>query len=134
MNQYPAWKNLLVIAVLAIGAFVALPNLFGKAPSVQISREDSGDLLDTTVQQVESVLDQAGIEVEESYLEEGRLMVRFADVEPQLRASELLRDNLGKNYVVALTLAPRTPVWLRAAGLEPMSLGARPSRRRALPV
>ena len=97
MNQYPAWKNLLVVAVLAIGALVALPNLFGKAPSVQVSREDNGDLLDTTVQQVESVLEQAGIVYEESYLEDGRLMVRFIDVEPQLKASELLRDNLGKN-------------------------------------
>ncbi|MGI9290918.1 MAG: protein translocase subunit SecD, partial [Gammaproteobacteria bacterium] len=123
MNQYPAWKNLLVAAVLAIGILVALPNLFGKAPSVQVSRDDSGELLDTTVTQVEVLLTQAGISSESSYLEEGRLMLRFADVEQQLRASEFLRDSLGKSYVVALTLAPRTPAWLRTAGLEPMSLG-----------
>jgi preprotein translocase subunit SecD len=123
MNHYPAWKNLLIAAVFALGALIALPNLFGKAPSVQVSREDSAELIDTTVLQVESVLAQASISFEESYVEEGRLMLQFNDVAQQLKASELLRDNLGKAYVVALTLAPRTPVWLRTAGLQPMSLG-----------
>ena len=44
-------------------------------------------------------------------------------VDDQLKASDLLRQELGKGYVVALTLAPRTPDWLRALGLRPMSLG-----------
>ncbi|TDJ42237.1 MAG: protein translocase subunit SecD, partial [Gammaproteobacteria bacterium] len=47
----------------------------------------------------------------------------FDDVQEQLRASDLLREGLGKGYVVALTLAPRTPAWLRSLGLQPMSLG-----------
>jgi len=123
MNHYPAWKNLLVAAIVAIGILIALPNLFGKAPSVQISREDGGQLSDATVAQVNSTIDSAGVSYEDSYVDEGRIMVRFGDVQEQLRASEILRDALGKSYVVALTLAPNTPAWVRAAGLQPMSLG-----------
>jgi len=123
MNHYPAWKNLLVATVLAIGVLIALPNLFGKAPSIQISRDDSGDLTEAATLQIEGTLSNAGIATENSFIEKGRLMLQFNDVEQQLLASELLRENLGGNYVVALTLAPRTPAWMRAAGLQPMSLG-----------
>ncbi|MCP3999536.1 MAG: protein translocase subunit SecD [Gammaproteobacteria bacterium] len=123
MNHYPAWKNLLVAFVLVIGVFIALPNLFGKAPSVQISRDDSGKLTEAATLKIEGALDKAGIVAENTFVEKGRLMLQFNDVEQQLLASELLRDNLGANYVVALTLAPRTPDWIRAIGLQPMSLG-----------
>jgi preprotein translocase subunit SecD len=123
MNHYPAWKNLLVAAIFAMGVLIALPNLFGKAPSIQISRDDSGVLTEAATLQVEGILDNAGVVSAESYIEDGRLMVQFDDVQQQLLASELLREKLGEKYVVALTLAPRTPVWMRAAGLQPMSLG-----------
>jgi preprotein translocase subunit SecD len=123
MNHYPAWKNTLVAAILAIGILIALPNLFGKAPSIQISRDDSGELTEAAVLQIEGTLGNAGIVAANSFLEKGRLMLQFNDVEQQLLGSQLLRENLGANYVVALTLAPRSPAWMRAAGLQPMSLG-----------
>jgi preprotein translocase subunit SecD len=123
MNQYPLWKNLLVAVVVALGMLIALPNLFGKAPSVQVSRDDGTDLIDTTIEQVQSQIKEAGISFVDAYDEDGRLLIRFDDVQQQLRASDLLRESLGKVYVVALTLSPRTPAWVRAIGLQPMSLG-----------
>jgi preprotein translocase subunit SecD len=123
LNRYPTWKNLLVAAVLLVGLFFALPNVFGDDPAVQISLETTQPLDDVTVVRVEGVLQQAEIPHEAAYLHEGRVLVRFQNVEQQLRAVDLLREDLGPGYVVALTLAPRTPGWLRALGLRPMSLG-----------
>ncbi len=123
MNRYPLWKNLLVAFVVLLGAFIALPNLFGKAPSLQISRDDGQQLEDVTISQVDSLIEEAGVAIIGQYSVDGRLLVQFDDVQEQLRASELLRDNLGKAYVVALTLAPRTPGWIRNLGMQPMSLG-----------
>jgi len=123
MNQYPAWKNLLVATVLAAGLLIALPNIFGKAPSLQVSREDTAVLNDAGISQVNSLLESASIATVESFVEDGHLLIQFDDVQEQLRASDLLREGLGKGYVVALTLAPRTPAWLRSLGLQPMSLG-----------
>ena len=91
----------------------ALPNLFGKAPSIQISREDGGELADAARMQLEATLTSSEIVYDDLFVEDGRIMVRFADVQEQLRSSEILRENLGNNYVVALTLAPRTPSWIR---------------------
>jgi len=123
MNHYPAWKNLLVAAVVALGVLIALPNLFGKAPSVQVSRDDSAALDEAAMSQVQSLLDSASVSNTESYVEDGKLLIRFEDVQEQLRTSQLLREGLGKAYVVALTLAPRMPTWMRSLGLQPMSLG-----------
>jgi preprotein translocase subunit SecD len=51
------------------------------------------------------------------------VQVRFEGVETQLQAHDLLKEELGSTYGTALTMAPRTPAWLRAIGLRPMSLG-----------
>ena len=123
MNHYSVWKNLLVVAVLAIGIFVALPNLFGKAPSVQVSRDDGQPLEEAAITEVDSMLGTAAIDHADSYIEDGKLLIRFEDVQEQLKASPLLRDTLGKGYVVALTLSSRMPAWMRSLGLEPLSLG-----------
>ncbi|MFW2405807.1 MAG: protein translocase subunit SecD [Gammaproteobacteria bacterium] len=123
MNHYPVWKNLLIVAVVAIGVLVALPNLFGEDPAVQVSRDSGSAMEELEFSQVSVALDSAGIQYNSIYDEEGRALVRFDSVDAQLKASDHLREALGKAYVVALTLAPRTPAWLRAIGLQPMSLG-----------
>ncbi len=123
LNRFPLWKNLLVVAVVLAGIVFALPNLFGDAPAVQISA-DTGQALDATAHdRVNAILDARGVSYGPSYLEDGRVTVHFPDVEDQLRALDLLREQLGRGYVAALTLAPRTPAFFRAVGLRPLSLG-----------
>jgi len=123
INHYPAWQNLLIALVLAVAALFALPNIYGEDPALQISLEDGMSLDDNAVLSVESVLAAKGVAAEKMYSLDGRIMVHFADVEDQLATADLLREELGRGYVVAFTLAPRTPAWLRAAGFKPMSLG-----------
>ncbi len=33
MNRYPVWLNFLVLAMLLLGALLALPNVYGSAPA-----------------------------------------------------------------------------------------------------
>ena len=44
MNQYPAWKYLLIFVLLVVGIFYALPNLYVKDPAVQISSSRGAEL------------------------------------------------------------------------------------------
>jgi len=37
INKYPAWKYLVIIAVLIFGALYSLPNFYGKDPALVIS-------------------------------------------------------------------------------------------------
>ena len=123
MNRYPAWINLLVAASVAVGLLFAAPNFFGDDPAVQISRSDGSALELPESDRYMQLLKDSNIEPKAAYLDDGRVLIRFDLVDDQLKASDLLRQELGKGYVVALTLAPRTPDWLRALGLRPMSLG-----------
>jgi preprotein translocase subunit SecD len=122
MNRYPLWKNLLLLGVILAALLLALPNIYGDDPALQITRSDGQPLGAEALETVKSTLDEKKL----SYLsaaEQGNgALVRFATVAAQLQAGDLLRDAM-PNDIVAITLAPRTPHWLQVIGLKPMSLG-----------
>jgi preprotein translocase subunit SecD len=123
INQYPLWKYLLLVAVLAMGGFFALPNLYGEDPAVQISPVRGAPLDEALEKRVVDRLiarDLAPMSVER---DARRLLARFADEEAQLGAMDVVREELGREYVVALNLAPATPDWLTGLGGLPMYLG-----------
>jgi len=122
-NRFPLWKNLLIIAVLALATIYSLPNFFGEDPSVQLSPLRSAKLDDATRVRVEKLLADAGMKPKSLELSDKRLLVRFTETETQLKAADLLTGSLGENYTVALNLAPSTPDWLRAINARPMYLG-----------
>ena len=123
MNQYPLWKYLLVVAVLAVGCFFALPNIYGNDPAVQISPVRGAPVDASLETQVIEHLRGLDLEPTRAELDEQNLLLRFADEEIQLRARDELGKELGRQYVVALNLAPATPQWLDHLGVLPMYLG-----------
>ncbi len=123
MHSYPAWKIWLVGIVLLIAFVLALPNVFGEAPALQLSRNDRKPVVETSRTQTVSSLAAKGVPVEASYLEGDRLVLRFDNVNDQLKARDLLQGASSKEFLVALSEVPRTPAWMRAVGLKPMSLG-----------
>ncbi|NNC68364.1 MAG: protein translocase subunit SecD [Gammaproteobacteria bacterium] len=122
MNHYPLWKYLLILLVVLGAALYALPNLYPNVPAVQISHE-SGELSDTTLDVVKEALNKKGVEIRGEEQQDGRILLRFADTGKQLQASEITKDALDGQHIVALNLAPATPNWLRALGASPMNLG-----------
>jgi preprotein translocase subunit SecD len=123
MNQYPAWKYLLIIVLLVVGIFYALPNLYGEDPAVQISAMRGGELSDTIQGLVETRLGDAGLDSKAVEATDKQLLIRFNNSEDQLTATDLFKDALGDEYIVALNLAPSTPGWLQAINALPMYLG-----------
>ena len=124
LNQYPLWKQLLIGLVVLWGLLFALPNLFGEDPAVQISGARAHIVIDAALRdRVAALLDVERLPPKALELEDEQLLIRFTDPEDQLRAADLLRDRLGRDYVVALNLASAEPALLRALGLSPMYLG-----------
>ncbi|MGS0825857.1 protein translocase subunit SecD [Shewanella sp. 0m-8] len=123
LNKYPMWKNLMVIVIIAIGAFYAIPNLYGEDHAVQVVATRGAEVSASTMSTVNDVLKSKGIAVKRSELENGQLLVRVNNGEEQLIAKEAISDALGDKFTVALNLAPATPEWLEAMGGSPMKLG-----------
>jgi len=123
MNRYSSWKYILILFLIGLGLLFALPNIYGKDPSLQISAARSAEISELTEYQISAALDEAGLSYKNIVLGVGNLIIRFNDEETQLKAQPIVKESLGRNYVVALNLAPATPDWLSKFGAEPMSLG-----------
>lgn len=123
MKPYASWKYALLIIALIFGVLYAAPNLYGDDPSVQISLESGSPLPPELGEQIAETLKAAAIEPEGSGIETAQWVVRLKSSEDQLKAADELKRALGREYVVALNLASKTPAWLRKIGAKPMNLG-----------
>ncbi len=122
LNQYPLWKYILLVVVLLFASIFALPNLYGEDPAVQISHRTKS-LIDEDKLGIEQTIQSKDIILKSAELTQGRLLLRFNDTETQMIAADALKEALGKQYLIALNLAPATPDWLRAINAAPMYLG-----------
>ena len=123
LNQYPAWKYLLLIVVLCASALYALPNLYGEDPALQVSSSRNTSVDISTQEKVRELLKNADVAFKSILLANDQILVRFGNTDLQLKAKDVVKDGLGRGYVVALNLAPRTPDWLRSMNAAPMYLG-----------
>ena len=125
VNQYPAWKYLLLIIIVGLGALYATPNLYGEDPAVQISHRVN--LIDANeMAHVRDILLAQGIEFRSIELNLNNILVRFDSEAEQLLASTQIRNALQRidsRYSVALNLAPATPAWMAELNALPMYLG-----------
>ena len=123
MNQFSTIKNTLIAFFLLLSALYALPNIFGSDLAVQISNADNDTISQSDLSKIEGALKEKNIDYKSAALVNQRVLVRFNSNETQLSAKDLLKTELGRNYVVALNLAPSVPSWLSGFGGRAMSLG-----------
>ncbi len=123
MLEFPRWKYFLILLVLAVSALYALPNIYQKDPSVQITASRGAQLDDALRSRIDGELKGAGITPKAVTKEGDSLMVRLPSLQAQTRANDVLRQQLGENYTVALNLASTVPEWLAKLGGKPMVLG-----------
>ncbi len=123
MNQYPLWKNLLILAVVLIGLLYALPNVYSQDPSMEVSGQRGAKVTQALAGKVEDALDKAKIPYKAVEDRGDKLLVRYRSSGSQLRGQEVIAAAVGDDYTEALTLAPDLPGWLEALGAQPMYLG-----------
>ncbi|MCZ2723069.1 protein translocase subunit SecD [Marinomonas sp. 15G1-11] len=124
LNKYPLWKYLLIVFVLALGVFYAMPNLYPDDPALQISSQKATSVVDERViNKVTKALEASGVPLKEAELTSAGATFRFNNGEDQLAANPIVSSVLGDAYVSALNLVPTTPEWLSAFGAGPAKLG-----------
>ncbi len=123
MLEYARWKYILVALVLFGALIFALPNFFGEDFALQVARKDRAAIDAAGRKSVEEFLRAKGVAFKQAYDDNGRVMVRFANGEDQLKARDAVKDGFDAQYITALSYAPRAPSWLGVIGLKPMPLG-----------
>jgi preprotein translocase subunit SecD len=122
MIAYPRWKIALVAVVLAFGILLALPNLFGEESALQFAR-DRAEIQAADRASIERLLADKGVHPTGAFLDQGRLTLRFADKQDQLKARDIVAEAQPGQYTIALSQASRVPAWMRNLGLSPLKLG-----------
>lgn len=127
-NQYPLWKYLLIALIVAAGALYSAPNLFGEDPAIQITSTRTAKVEPSVQGDLEALLQRHQIPYKSIVIDDGKLLVRFASTDDQIKAKahideELFKDTEKRAFSVALNLAPSTPQWMTAIGAVPMYLG-----------
>jgi preprotein translocase subunit SecD len=123
MNHYPTWLNLLVLGIVVFGSLLALPNIYGSAPAVQLTEVDSRPFDDNMIDQVRTFLEAEAVAPKESFIEDGRVIVTFNSEDDRQQSGTILRDRFSGVANVAFSSTPELPAWIRSLGLSPMSLG-----------
>ena len=122
LNKFPLWKNLLVLFVVLMAAVYSAPNLYPDDPAVQISHE-SEDITAFDIGAITDALRAQGVNYFGDEVDGRTGLVRFSNLEDQLRGKAIIEQTLGNGYFTALNLAPTTPGWLQAINAGKMSLG-----------
>lgn len=122
MSAYPRWKIALVAIALALGIFLAVPNLFGEENALQLAR-DRAAVLEADRSSVERILKDKGVTPSGAFLDQGRLTLRFSSKQDQLKARDLIAEARPNQFTIALSQASRVPEWMRNLGLSPLKLG-----------
>ncbi len=124
LNHYPLWKYILIIMIIVVSAFYALPNIYGEDPALQVAASArNAKVTDQTLAQLAQQFEKEGIHYRSAKMSETGLLFRFKNEEEQLKAKKIAESTLGDNYAVALNLAPATPQWLLDLNGQPMYLG-----------
>jgi len=122
LNQYPAWKNALVLVVVLLGFLYSIPNIYPDDEAIQVST-DSLSLNESDMALITTALEAAQVEFFGEEVSEENILIRLNSVDDQLVAKTAIEDALSDDYIVALNLAPTTPGWLQAIGAGKMNLG-----------
>ena len=123
MLEFARWKYVVIAVVLVFTALYSLPNLYPHDPAVQITAGRGGSLDAALISRVEGLLRANKLDYKSVAMEGSNLMVRLRNSDAQIKASDLIRPELGNTYTVALNLGSTVPHWLQAIGGKPMSLG-----------
>lgn len=123
MNKYPVWLNTLVLVILMSGCLLALPNLYGSVPAIQIAHNDGVAYDEARLDEFVRFVENKGVTPEAAYLKDGRVVLRFEAGTDMTPIDQDLRIRFGDDANIAQTLAPKLPEWVRNLGLNPMSLG-----------
>ena len=123
MNQYPTWKNLLVLICVIAGIGFALPNFYGEDPALMIAKENGLTFSEQEIEEIEKFLSKDSVSFSKIEDKDGEVLIRFNNVEDQIQASDKVRAFLGRFSTVALTFAPNVPSFIDALDMKPMSLG-----------
>ncbi|MDO4643487.1 MAG: protein translocase subunit SecD [Cardiobacteriaceae bacterium] len=120
-KAFAGWKYAIILAIILVAALLALPNWFGKSPTVQMQFA-TPEAAASSASEITTLLHDAHIDPSHWKQDGQNLNLFFTQTDIQIQARDLLTAKYPDNSV-SVNLLPNTPEWLQSIGLSPMNLG-----------
>ena len=123
MNRFSYTKYFFILAVLITGFLYALPNIFPTQPAIQIAYTDFRKSADQALKnEIDEIILNNSIAVDEVFLRANELVLKFTELDEQLKAKTLIQKSLLDKVIIALNLEPSTPDWLKTVSYTHLTL------------
>ena len=128
MLRFQLWKIVIILFVITIGITYALPNFYPPSPAVQITLDSSlGKISPNIAKRIKQLATETEISFSSNLNEEldgyDSILFKTENYQDQVKLKQHLEQNLQREFVIALNLAPNTPTWLMNIQATPMKLG-----------
>ncbi len=128
MLRFQSWKIIIILFVITIGITYALPNFYPPSPAVQITLDSSiGKISPKIANRIEQLAKESEISFTSNLSEQldgySSVLLKAENYQDQIKLKDYLEQNLEREFVIALNLAPNTPSWLSDIQASPMKLG-----------
>ena len=128
MLRFQFWKIVIIVFVITVGITYALPNFYPPSPAVQITLDSSlGKISPNIAKRIEQLAIDTEISFSSNLTEEldgyDSILFKAENYQDQVKLKEYLEQNLEREFVIALNLAPNSPAWLSDIQASPMKLG-----------
>ena len=123
MISYPRWKIVLVAVVLADRHSAGACRTCSAKRTRCSWRATAPPCSRPTAPASSSCSSPRAVKPTGAFLDQGRLTLRFASKQDQLKARDVIAEARPSEFTIALSQASRVPDWMRSLGLSPLKLG-----------
>ena len=125
---FATWKYAVIVGVMLISMLYLLPNFYPEYPALQISGKNARIAVTTDLlHRVERLLTIQNIAYRDHQLDtaenRGQILIRFDGEQQQQLARNVIVEELGEDYIVALNFIAEIPQWLNSLGGKRLDLG-----------
>ena len=123
MKILQSYRVITIITVLLLAIIYALPNVYPTDFALQISSSGVSNIKQEKSAEITQILTDNKINYKNIKFANNKIIVSFANNKDQLSAQDILKQKLGRNYVLAQNLVSNIPDWLDSFGGKALSLG-----------
>ena len=125
MSKFHNWRYLIIAISVTLAIIYSIPNFYGESPGIEFvpNKTNKAISLVNYETKITDLILKSDIENHQIIRNNKSIQIKFSSTDDQIKARDLIVNNLEGNNFVALSLLSNSPEWLTKLNALPMYLG-----------
>ena len=125
MSKFHNWRYLIIAISVALAIIYSIPNFYGESPGIEFVPNKTNEAISLVNYEtkITDLILKSDIENHQIIRNNKSIQIKFSSTDDQIKARDLIVNNLEGNNFVALSLLSNSPAWLTKLNALPMYLG-----------